>query len=260
MILPQLDYYDMGTGVMAFSTTRHGGCSKGSYATFNINRYCGDREEDIGSNRRALCRLLGIGDNQLVMPHQVHQTIVAQIDEHFMALDTSERLAALEGIDALMTNLGGVCIGVSTADCIPILLYDATHHAVSAIHAGWRGTVARIVMKTIEAMTKAFGTHPQELTAQIGPGIHIESFEVGDEVYDAFTREGFDMTTISRREGKWHIDLPKCNRQQLTAAGLLPQHIAVSPVCTVKQSDNYFSARCLGIESGRIFSGIMLCL
>lgn len=257
MILqPQLDFYDFGPNVVAFSSTRHGGCSKGQYASFNINHYCGDDEDDIRRNREALCQLLGISDDRLVMPHQVHLTKVATIDETFMALGATERQAALEGVDALMTNLHGVCIGVSTADCIPVLLYDSGHHAVCAIHAGWRGTVQRIVQKAVEAMTETYGTQPKQLVAQIGPGIHLDSFEVGDEVYDAFVREGFDMTAISKKWGKWHIDLPACNRLQLLAAGLLPQSVKVSPVCTFQQASDYFSARRLGIHSGRIFTGI----
>ena len=262
---PQLDYYDMGAGVMAFSSTRHGGCSTGNYASFNINRYCGDSEDDIRRNREALCLVLGIDDDRLIMPHQVHLTKVATIDEAFMALTATQRQEALEGVDALITNLRGVCIGVSTADCIPVLLYDPAHHAACAIHAGWRGTVRRIVEKAVEAMMQTYGTQPQQLVAQIGPGIHRESFEVGDEVYDAFAQEGFDMTAISCRRPtsngigeKWHIDLPECNRLQLLAADLLPQNVNVSPVCTFQQADDYFSARRLGINSGRIFTGALL--
>lgn len=253
---PQLDYYDMGTGVVAFSSTRHGGCSKGNYAAFNINSYCGDSKDDILSNRKALCEMLGISIDHLIMPHQVHLTKVVKIDETFLSMSPEERQTALEGVDALMTNLRGVCIGVSTADCIPVLLYDEVHQAVCAIHAGWRGTVKRIVMKAVEAMTEAYSTQPQQLFAQIGPGIHLDSFEVGDEVYEAFEAVGFDMSAISVRKEKWHIDLPMCNRQQLIESGLLPQNINVSPVCTFQQANDYFSARRLGIDSGRIFSGI----
>jgi hypothetical protein len=262
---PQLDFYEMGAGVKAFSSTRHGGWSKGNYAAFNINRYCGDEEENIRLNRLELCQMLGINDDHLVMPHQVHETKVAQIDGRFLAMNAGKRKEELEGVDALMTNLSGVCIGVSTADCIPVLLYDQEKKAICAIHAGWRGTVKRIVMKAIETMTEAYGTQPQQLVAQIGPGIHLESFEVGDEVYDAFAQDGFDMAAIARRfpanDGmgkKWHIDLPACNRLQLMDSGVNPQNITVSSVCTFQQATDYFSARRLGIDSGRIFSGILL--
>ena len=255
---PQLDYYKMVAGVTAFSTTRHGGCSKGNYAGFNINRYCGDSEDDIRRNRQTLCQMLGISDDRLIMPHQVHLTKVAKVDEAFLSLNATERQEALEGVDALMTDLKGVCIGVSTADCIPVLLYDEEKQAACAIHAGWRGTVRRIAEKAVAAMTETHGTRPQQLIAQIGPGIHLDSFEVGDEVYDAFFQEGFDMSAISVRKEKWHIDLPECNRLQLIAAGLSPQNIRVSPVCTFLNAADYFSARRLGINSGRIFTGILM--
>lgn len=249
---PVLHFYDFGEGVTAFSTTRQGGFSEGSYGEFNINRYCGDSVEAIGRNRAQLCQLLGIADKRLLMPHQVHETKIVAVDE-------SSREAELEGVDALMTNVPELCIGVSTADCIPVLLYDKAHRAASAIHAGWRGTVKRIVEKTVAQMAAVYGSRPADIVAQIGPGIHIESFEVGDEVYDVFAVAGFAMEAISRRYGeKWHIDLPECNRQQLLAAGIPATQISVSPICTYQHPTLYFSARRLGINSGRIFTGIVV--
>lgn len=258
MIEPKLHYYHFGEGVSAFSTMRQGGYSKGNYADFNINSYCGDEEEAIKKNRKALCTLLGISEDHLLMPHQVHLTEIAIIDDDFMHRGIEERRQALDGVDALMTDMENVCIGVSTADCIPVLLYDAKHRAVCAIHAGWRGTVKRITEQALKRMTAIYGSHPQDIVAQIGPGIHLDSFEVGDEVYESFAEEGFPMELISTRREKWHIDLPTCNRLQLEAMGVPTQHIAVSPVCTFKQTDTFFSARRLGIHSGRIFTAIIL--
>ena len=264
MAVPRLQYYPMGDGVTAFSSTRQGGYSEGRFGEFNINHYCGDDEEAIRKNREALCQLLHISDDRLLMPHQVHLTEVAVVNEELLLLPAEKQHQALEGIDAIMTDRVGVCIGVSTADCIPVLLYDKRHHAVSAIHAGWRGTVQRIVEKSIARMTAVYDTQPSELVAQIGPGIHLDSFEVGDEVYDAFTQAGFDMETISKKyphslnPSKWHIDLPECNRQQLVFSGIPAHSIAVSPVCTYQHHDTFFSARRLGIASGRIFTGIII--
>ena len=260
---PVLDFYDFGPEVTAFTTTRLGSSLRDCYASFNINRFCGDTDEHISRNRALLCQRLGISDDHLLMPHQVHQTRIAQVDEHLMTLSPAERTEALEGCDALMTDLRGVCIGVSTADCIPVLLYDEAHHAVCAVHAGWRGTVARICQQAVAAMTRAYGSRPEQLRAQIGPGISLDSFEVGQEVYDAFRTAGFNMTVVSRRypagaEEKWHIDLPGCNRLQLTAAGLPAESVSLSAVCTFRQPDRYFSARRLGINSGRLFTGIIM--
>lgn len=258
MIQPTLLHYNLHDDVLAFSTTRQGGFSTGNYSHFNINRYCGDDPEAIRKNRALLCQLLGIEDQRLIMPHQVHLAETAQIDESFFSLTEEQQAQHLEGIDAVMTHLPGVCIGVSTADCIPLLVYDCRHHVVAAIHAGWRGTVKRIAEQTVSKMTSTYGSRPEDLRVQIGPGISLDSFEVGDEVYDVFAHEAFDMEQISKRYEKWHIDLPLCNRLQLLSMGLSTNHISCADICTVKQHDTYFSARRLGIHSGRIFSAIIL--
>ena len=240
----------MGAGVTAFSTTRQGGCSTGNYAAFNINGYCGDDVVHIAANKVALCSLLGIDCDHLVMPHQVHDCVVRRID--------GPQQETLEGVDAVMTNVPKLCIGVSTADCIPVLLYDPVHRAVSAVHAGWRGTVLRIVEKAVEAMHESYGTEVVDLQAVVGPGISLDSFEVGDEVYEQFQVAGFEMEAISRRDEKWHINLPECNRLQLVESGVLPSHIQMTNICTFQACDRFFSARRLGIQSGRIFTGILL--
>lgn len=248
MSSPQLAYYDMDTGVLAFSTTRQGGSSTGNYAAFNINNYCGDALEHIARNRQALAALIGVPEQHIIMPHQTHGKVVRRVD--------APPTEVLEGVDAVMTDVKGLCIGVSTADCIPILLYDAEHHAVCAVHAGWRGTVQRIVQEAVAQMQEAYHSQPRQLKAVIGPGISLESFEVGDEVYQQFVDAGFDMAPIARRYAKWHLDLPQCNRLQLEAVGV--QDVWMSDICTYQQYEQYFSARRLGINSGRIYTAIVL--
>lgn len=264
---PELYSYHLGQGVTTFSTSRRGGYSTGSYGEFNINPYCGDDPVAVARNREALCQVLHIGDDRLLLPHQTHGTQVACIDEKFLNLDVRERQRMLEGVDAMVTQMEGVCIGVSTADCIPVLLYDERRRVIAAIHAGWRGTVARIVQTTVRVMQTTYGTQPEDLRAHIGPGISLDSFEVGQEVYDAFQQAGFDMSLISRRylkaesamaEERWHLDLPVCNRLQMLAAGLRPEAITETAVCTYRHPDVFFSARRLGIHSGRIYTGILL--
>ena len=259
MTQPLLHHYDLGPGVTAFSSTRHGGVGKGNYASFNINCYCGDQWENIEANRASLCQMLGIDEWHLVYPHQTHGDVVKTIDSQWMeALSPVEKRYNLDGVDAVMTNLSGVCIGVSTADCIPILLYDATHHACCAVHAGWRGTVKRIAQKAVQAMAGTYGSVPQQLQAVIGPGISLESFEVGDEVYEQFEAAAFPMEQIARKYKKWHIDLWEANKLLLLGAGVPESHIAIDGTCTYKNTDEYFSARRLGIDSGRIFTGVMI--
>lgn len=270
---PVLNYYNLSDDVKAFSTTRHGGVSEGNYASLNINEYCGDSKANTDANRLLLANELGIDVNHIIMPHQTHGVESRIIGEEFATLPDGVKKMLLEGVDAVMTNIPGMCIGVSTADCIPVLLYDEEHHAAAAIHAGWRGTQARIVHKAVQDMRMAYQTDPTKLKAVIGPGISLDNFEVGDEVYADFEQAAFDMSTIAEErikrnpnaddpakafERKWHINLPLANIQMLTHNGVDEANIINTGICTFDNADNYFSARRLGIESGRIYTGIII--
>lgn len=270
MLKPVLKHYPVKPyqQVDVFSTTRHGGVSKGNYGTFNINEFCGDNPAAVKANRVALERLLGIDADHLIIPHQTHGTEVRYIDKAFLTKSPVERRELLEGVDAVFTDVPHTCVGVSTADCIPILLEDTYNFVVCAVHAGWRGTVNRIVEKAIKAMDIPYRVDPACIDAWIGPGISMEAFEVGDEVYNAFLQAGFNMDTIATRlpsstataeDGcKWHIDLVECNRQQLIAAGVDESNIYINGTCTYFNCTDFFSARRLGINSGRIYTGIIL--
>ena len=270
---PVLNYYDLSDDVKAFSTTRHGGVSEGNYASLNINEYCGDSKANTDANRLLLANELGIDASHIIMPHQTHSVESRIIGEEFANLPDGVKKMLLEGVDAVMTNIPSMCIGVSTADCIPVLLYDEEHHAAAAIHAGWRGTQARIVHKAVQEMRMAYQTDPTKLKAVIGPGISLDNFEVGDEVYAGFEQAAFDMSTIAEErikrnpnaddpakafERKWHINLPLANIQMLTHNGVDEANIINTGICTFDNADNYFSARRLGIESGRIYTGIII--
>ena len=113
-------------------------------------------------------------------------------------------------------------------------------------------------MKAISEMRVAFGSDASALHAVIGPGILLESFEVGHEVYEEFAQAGFDMDKVARLYDKWHIDLPECNRQQLVASGVLAENIQMAGIDTFAATDDFFSARRLGKESGRIYTAIMI--
>lgn len=252
-----LHKYNTSDNITAFSTTRSGGVSTGNYASFNANHYCGDEPKNVLKNRELLCEALGIEQAHLIVPHQTHKTVTRIIDEEFLALSADEQKEALEGVDAVCTNLKDVCVCVSTADCIPILLYDETTGVISAVHAGWRGTVARIVEENIKVLQATYNINPHNLHAIIGPGISLEAFEVGDEVYEAFKEAKFDMNAIAKKFEKWHLDLPLCNKLQLLNMGLKEENIFLSNICTFNNSDEFFSARKLTINSGRILNGIV---
>ena len=240
------------SNIFGFSTTRHGGCGEGPYATFNCTHYCGDSPEHVKTNLESLAALLPVRPRVIVVPRQTHTTNVRVITDVPMSEE-------LQDVDAVVTHLKDFCLCVSTADCVPVLLYDKEKQVIAAIHAGWRGTVGRIVEKAIEVMRVQYGTEGKDLVACIGPSISLESFEVGDEVYAAFEEAGFDMSRIARRYEKWHLDLWEANRMQLLAHGVLPEHIEVAGICTFQHHEDFFSARRLGIKSGRILSGIHIC-
>lgn len=191
--------------------------------------------------------------SQLLIPRQTHSTNVAWVDHAGEVADT----------DSVITDRVGLCLAVKTADCIPVLLYDSKQHLVAAVHAGWRGTVGRIVEATIRKM----GSKGDDLQAIIGPGISLEAFEVGHEVYDAFQKAKFPMELIAKRfptslpktdnddEWRWHIDLWEANRQVLLDSGV--SKISVAGICT-KTSQYYYSARRDTIRTGRNINGIMM--
>ncbi len=244
--------------IFCFSTTRHGGYGSGEYASFNCNPFCGDDAETVRRNRLLLERLMPQRPRKLIVPHQTHGTEVRVIDESFLTLPDAVQAERLEGVDALVTDRTGVCLCISTADCVPVLCFDTRRRVVAAAHAGWRGTVQRIVARTLRMMAERYGTNPNDVAACIGPSISQEAFEVGDEVYNRFRDEGFPMERIAVHRDKWHIDLWEANRLQLLSAGVSAQNIAVSGICTWQNNADFFSARRQGIASGRILSGIML--
>ena len=196
----------------------------------------------------------------VVQAHQVHGCEVAIIDRPGITREV------LEGYDALVTNIPGVAIGIRTADCIPVLLYDPVHRAVAAVHAGWRGTLARILRKVIFRMSQEYGTDAKDIKAVIGPGICGECFQVGEEVAVSFKDAGFPMDAIYSWNGAsvegdmrtgHHIDLPEANRRILIEEGVRLENIQVSGICTY-ETESLYSARREGRECGRNISAIMM--
>ena len=187
-----------------------------------------------------------IGAEHIMIPRQTHSTNVRWVDTFGEVPDT----------DAVITAEKGLCIAVKTADCIPVLVYDVRKQLIAAIHAGWRGTVGRIVEKTLQQMD----SKAEDLRAIIGPGISEESFEVGDEVYEQFLQAGFPMQRLAKRypskDGeRWHINLKDANRWLLEESGVEDRF--VSDIDTM-QSPLYYSARRETINTGRNINGIMI--
>ena len=171
----------------------------------------------------------------------------------------AEQRQLLEGVDGLVTAEPQVCVAVSTADCVPLLLYAPDQGVVAAIHAGWRGPVKGIAQKAVRCLQTMFGCDPAQVRAGIGPSISQAAFEVGEEVVEAFSSAGMPVYRLMRRDpnnGKAHIDLWGANRWQLMEVGVEAGHLEIAGICTYTQWEHFFSARRLGVRSGRFVSGI----
>ncbi|SHF42634.1 conserved hypothetical protein [Mariniphaga anaerophila] len=232
--------------VKAFTTTKR------VFSENKAPRFTGDAAQNATENRKQLAGLLKIRENQLIFPRQTHSCCVAEVQ----TLPEKE----MRETDALVTNQPGLCLCIQTADCVPVLLFDSKTKAVAAVHAGWRGTVKKIVGEAVQKMEASFGSVPADILAVVGPSIGPDVYEVGEEVADAARGAipNFEKTLRESSSGKYHFDLWEANRQVLMALGVLPDNIEVLAECTFKESNKYYSARREGIETGRLVSGIML--
>lgn len=248
--------------LLHFSTTRTGGVSKGEFRSLNLGNYSDDSPLNIYENRSIVARKFYREADDLITPHQTHGSNVAIIDRHFLSLPKSEKIEKLYGFDACITREKGIFLCVTTADCVPILLFDPKNEAIAAIHAGWRGTVGRIVEKAIALMQENYGTVTADVLAAIGPAIGVDNYEVGNEVEKEFLKNGFllDKTTSYRHKisNKLHLDLKEINRQEFLRLGVPKKQIEKTRYCTFKNSRLFFSARRQSIHSGRMLTGIML--
>jgi polyphenol oxidase len=229
-----------------------------------------DTRENVLENRRRFQSTLGATDLALVTLKQFHSDVVHLFD--------SAPADPCRG-DASVTNQPGLLLGVQTADCVPILLVDPQKRVVAAVHAGWRGTLQRIVIKAIGKMQMEFATKPTDLLAALGPAIGGCCYEVGTEVSSAYlaqfpnAAEWFDEPRTGDEPNplQWlsrmppghqpppknvYLDLRKANRAQLLAAGLSAKNIFVSDLCTACRRDLLFSYRKEGAQSGRLLSVI----
>jgi len=209
-----------------------------------------DRNE-ILQNRISLADAMNIPESNLYFPSQVHQTKIVNVNRQTLKEEVLET-------DALISNTKGICIAVMSADCVPILLYDRKNRAVGAVHSGWRGTVARILEKTLHQMNLQFGTKGEDVMACIGPSVCQDSYEVGEEVVREVTLafgQNSDLM-IPQANNKAKPDLWSANKIQLLAFGVDPSRIEVSNLCSVKNNHHFFSAR--KGDSGRYAAGIML--
>lgn len=221
--------------VHAFST-RHGGVSQGSFSSLNLGGTL-DRQEDIDRNRELFAAALGFGTGRIARLHQVHGT------------DVLEGRPGVQTGDALVTGEKDLLLAVGAADCYPLLFEDAEAGIVGAAHAGWKGTLGRIALRTIEKMC-TMGAAVSRIRVAIGPGISCANYEVGEELITKFRRENFPGSCFSGIR----LDLLEANCFVLLEAGLPEQHIWMLNQCST--GPDFFSHRRDKGNTGRMWGVI----
>jgi len=263
-------------------STRRGGlsrayCAEGTPGELNLGFTADDGRETVIANRRLLAEAIsGDLETPVIALRQIHSNLVVRAGDQ-----DANRPQPPKG-DGLITDEPGLLLAIQTADCIPVLVADRKRRAVAAFHAGWRGTVKRIVESGIGRMRLAFGSRPEDLIAAIGPGIGACCYAVGEEVLSEFEsqfsyarelfREVYDSDPIRTRYPmlfltqrapghseigpSLHVNLAEANRRQLLAAGLNPGSITVTGGCTSCQPELFFSHRASKGHAGRMISVI----
>ncbi len=224
---------------------RHGFATR----ALNLGYMHWDSPERVAANRKRFLAALNLDQAGLATLHQIHS------DRIHIIKDVADQWNQADG-DALVTRIENCALAIQTADCLPILLADPQNKISAAVHSGWKGTLARILQKTIEAMKREFGSDPAQIVVAIGPGIRSCCFEVGKEVADLFKKEfaGFLVKPIYERPGKFLVDLPKALELQLECAGIRPENSHDIVACTRCNPNEFFSYRAEGQSSGRMMA------
>lgn len=227
-------------------STRIGGVSPFPNADLNLAGFDEDAAENIAENRRRFLAVLD-GDMQLATAWQVHGDTIRNIGSP-SEIGNSEEYA-----DAVMSRLSGVLAGVKTADCVPILIGDHVTGAFAAVHAGWKGTAKSIVSKAVAQLTVSYGAVPSDLICALGPAACGRSYEIGEDVIEAFAADLPDggKYFTPTRDGHALVDLHAANRDQLIDSGVKPDNIFVSALCTMERPDLFFSYRLEKQKLGR---------
>ncbi len=240
-------------------STKLGGVSKGIYESMNLSFTRGDNQDDVTENFRRFCQAIGVDYRNVVVSAQEHHTVVRAVTKADCGRGIV-RECGYTDVDGLMTNVPGVVLCTQYADCVPLLFADPVRRVVAASHSGWKGTVAQIGAVTIERMREEYGCDPKDIVVCIAPSIGPCCFEVDSPVYEEFAKLSFADETILHddKNGKYHIDLWEVNRRIVLSAGVLPEHITVTDICTKCHSDVFWSHRVTGPERGSLAAFIAI--
>ena len=256
---PLLERFPLTHGV----TCRYGGVSEGDFTSFNMGLHVDDDPAAVTENRKRLAQVLGVDPNHLTCGEQVHGVGVTRVTKELVGKGAFSWADSIPDSDAIHTNLVNIPLLLLVADCVPVLLYDAAHHAVAVIHAGWRGAIAHIVERTLDSMHEDYGTMADACYLYIGPSIGGDSFEVSEEIAQQFRQdlEGLglsqeiDLVKYIQREGQTvatpHVDLKLYIAACLVQRGVPMEQISVSDTDTMTEDRCYSYRRDQG-RTGRM--------
>ena len=261
--VPYLEYPMLkDTGIVRHGfSTRLGGVSEGYYASMNLSFDRGDRKEAVAENFRRIGEALGVRCEDMVLSRQTHTTNVRIVTDADRGKGiTRER--DYTDVDGLVTNVPGICLVTSYADCVPLFFVDPVKKVIGLSHSGWRGTVGKIGRKTVELMHERFGSDPADILAAVGPSVCMDCYEVSGDVIEkfkeAFSENWWDQLFYEKPDGKYQLDLWKANELIFLESGILPEHIAVTNVCTHCNSDILYSHRAAGDKRGNLCAFLAL--
>jgi hypothetical protein len=258
LIFPKIE--ETGIVTHGFST-RMGGVSTGIFTSMNLSFTRGDEEEAVRENYHRIGRAIGFDCENLVCSDQTHTTNVRRVTEEDRGKGF-ESPKDYTDVDGLITDVPGLVLATFYADCVPLFLVDPIHRAIGLSHSGWKGTVGKIGKCTIEQMKKAFGTRPEDLLAAIGPSICQDCYEVSEDVILRF-QEAFPETLwpdlfYRKENGKYQLNLWKANEYIFREAGLRPEQIVTTDVCTCCNPKLLFSHRASHGKRGNLAAFLML--
>ncbi len=248
------------SGVAHCFTTKHGGASSGIFSTMNMSFTRGDDQNNVIENYRRICEALGTDYKKCVLSHQTHTTNIRIVTE----ADAGKGIVNERDygdVDGLITNVKGLTLVTQYADCVGLLFFDPEKRVIATSHAGWRGTVGKIGLKTVEEMVKHFDCNPKSIRCGIAPSIGKCCFEVDSPVYEEFIKmDSIDLTDCISDDGngKYHIDLWEVNRRTLISAGISPENISVTDLCTKCLHEDFFSHRYTNGKRGNLAAMIAL--
>ena len=246
--VPYIQFKNLSaTGIVKHGfSTRKGGVSTGIFSSMNLNFKRGDDPDAVMENYRRMAAALNMRVEDMVLSDQTHTTNVRVITEE----DRGKGILKPQDysdVDGMITNVPGIVLVTSYADCVPLYFVDPVRKAIGLSHSGWKGTVGHIGQKTVWKMHEVYGSEPKDIVAAIGPSICQSCYEVSDDVAEAFranfTADEAADILLDKGNGKYQLDLWKANWYVLTDAGILPEHLSVTDLCTACHPDLLWSHR-----------------